>query len=129
VENGRIRSDAVMSSKYKAKPTTIGGVKFDSKAEAQRYTTLVLLEKAGKISGLALQPKFTLLEKFRYHGKGMRAIHYVADFMYLENGKSIVEDVKGMKTSVYELKLKLFLSMYGDKYVFREIHNEKVFEL
>jgi hypothetical protein len=118
-----------VSSKYKAKTTTIGGVKFDSKAEAQRYATLILLEKSGKISGLALQPKFTLLEKFRHHGKGIRAIHYVADFMYLENGKGIVEDVKGMKTPVYELKIKLFLSMYGDKYAFREIHNEKVFEL
>jgi hypothetical protein len=116
-------------SKYKAKPTTIGGLKFASRAEAQRYMELIRLAKAGKISELFLQPKFALLEKFRYHGKYIRAIHYVADFQYLENGKAIVEDVKGMKTPVYELKLKLFLSLYGHHYTFREIHNGKVVEL
>jgi hypothetical protein len=116
-------------SKYKSKPTTIGGLKFASRAEAQRYMELIRLVKAGKISELFLQPVFTLLEKFRYHGKGIRAIHYVADFQYMEKGKAIVEDVKGMRTPVYELKLKLFLSLYGDTYTFREIHNGKVVEL
>jgi len=118
-----------MKSKYKAKPTTINGIKFDSKAEAQRYMVLSFLEKEGKISELELQPSFTLMDKFRYHGKGIRAIKYVADFLYVENDQNVVEDVKGMKTPVYELKLKLFLSQYGDIYTFREIHNGKVVEL
>ena len=116
-------------SKYGAKPTIIGGIKFASKAEAQRYVVLNHLEKAGKISDLILQPNFILQEKFSHYGKIIRAISYVADFLYLENGKSIVEDVKGMKTPVYELKLKLFLSLYGGIYTFREIHNGKVVEL
>jgi hypothetical protein len=115
--------------KYNAKPTTIGSVKFDSKAESQRYMALILSEKAGKISELTLQPKFVLLEKFRYHGKGIRAIHYVADFQYKEKCKWIIEDVKGMRTPVYEIKLKLFLSLYGDLYTFREVRNGKVIEL
>jgi hypothetical protein len=118
-----------VKSKYKAKPTTLGGYVFDSKAESKRYMDLFLLKQSGKISELTLQPKFVLLEKFRYHGKGIRAIHYVADFQYKEKDKFIVEDVKGMKTPVYELKLKLFLSLYGDLYTFREIRNGKVIEL
>lgn len=117
------------ASKYKAKPTTIGGIKFASKAEASRYLFLLALEKAGKIDNLMMQPKFIIMEKFHYHGKCIRAIHYVADFQYKEKGKWIVEDVKGMKTPVYELKLKLFLSLYGSTYTFREIHNGKVVEL
>jgi len=116
-------------SKYKAKPTTIGNIKFASKAEAQRYMALILMEKAGKISWLTLQPKFVLLDKFKHNGKSIRAIHYVADFKYSENGKDIVEDVKGMKTPVYELKLKLFLSFYGFLYTFREVRNGKAVEL
>ena len=118
-----------MKSKYGAKPTTIGGIKFDSRAEAQRWTVLSILATAGKISGLTLQPKFNLLYKFKYHGKGIREINYIADFQYKENGKWVVEDVKGMKTPVYEIKLKLFLSLYGNIYTFREIHNGKVVEL
>jgi len=116
-------------SKYKAKPTTIGNIKFASKAEAQRYVTLTVLAKAGKIADLILQPKFLLLEKFKYHGKSIRAIHYVADFKYKEYGKWIVEDVKGMRTPVYELKLKLFLSLYGNIWTFREVRNGKAVEL
>jgi hypothetical protein len=43
-------------------------------------------------------------------------IEYVADFMYLENGVIIVEDVKGMKTSDYKIKRKLFIHQYQDIY-------------
>ena len=115
--------------KYRAKPTTIGSIKFASEAEARRYMALIMLEKAGKIDSIMMQPKFIIMEKFQYHGKCIRAIHYVADFQYKEKGKWVVEDVKGMKTPVYELKLKLFLSLYGGDYTFREIHNGKVIEL
>ena len=101
-------------SKYRAKKTEIDGIKFDSRKEAKRYTELKLLERNGDIEDLTLQPKFLLQEGFRKNGKAYRKIEYVADFMYQQEGKLIVEDVKGIKTDVYKLKQKLFEKRYQD---------------
>lgn len=99
-------------TKYRAKKTEIDGIKFDSKKEAKRYIALKELEKKGNIEKLTLQPRFLLQEGFRKNGKAYRKIEYVADFMYQQGGKLIVEDVKGMKTDVYKLKQKLFEKKY-----------------
>lgn len=92
--------------KYNAKPTIVDGIRFASKREAQRYGELKLLEKAGVIFGLKLQPRFVLQEK---NGKD-RAIVYVADFRYIERvgGPVIIEDVKGVQTQAFKIKAKLF---------------------
>jgi hypothetical protein len=105
-------------SKYKAKKTEIDGITFDSKAEAKRYQELKLIERAGQIKHLSLQPRFMLQEGFIniHTGKKERAIEYVADFIYNEGSETIVEDVKGMKTSDYKIKRKLFIQKYQDKY-------------
>lgn len=97
-------------NKYGNVKTTLDGITFDSKLEASRYAELKLLERAGEIQQLQLQPKFTLQDAFEKNGKKYRAIVYIADFMYFDNAKRkwIVEDTKGMKTDVYELKKKLF---------------------
>jgi hypothetical protein len=71
-----------------------------------------MLERAGVIKELKLQPKFLLQEGFERDGKKYRAIFYIADFEYIKDGKRIVEDVKGMKTDVYKLKKKMFLKKY-----------------
>lgn len=109
-------------SKYKARKTTIDGITFDSKKEAGRYQELKLLERAGAIKDLALQPRFLLQDKFKYQGKTERKIEYVADFKYLDTktGKVMVEDVKGFKTDVYKLKRKIFLKQYGGDFEFLE---------
>ncbi len=100
-------------SKYNARKTEFGGHVFDSKKEAARYSELMTLEYAGEINHLKLQPRFLLQEKFRDNqGKMHRAIHYVADFRYLERGKDIVEDTKGFKTDVFRIKEKLFRKQY-----------------
>lgn len=101
-------------SKYRAKKTEIDGIKFDSKKEAKRYIALRELEKKGNIEKLILQPRFLLQEGFRKNGKAYRKIEYVADFMYEQDGKLIIEDVKGIKTDVYKLKQKLFEKRYQD---------------
>ena len=101
-------------SKYRAKKTEIDGIKFDSKKEAKRYIVLKALESKGEIENLTLQPKFLLQEGFRKNGKAYRKIEYVADFMYEQDGKLIIEDVKGIKTDVYKLKQKLFEKRYQD---------------
>lgn len=99
-------------SKYRAFKTTVGGITFDSGLEARRYTQLKILEAAGAIKNLILQPKFNLMDSFKYNGKTIRAIIYIADFMYEEDGKIIVEDVKGMRTKDYIIKSKLFIKIY-----------------
>lgn len=101
-------------TKYRAKKTVIDGIKFDSKKEAKRYIVLKALEGKGEIEKLMLQPRFLLQEGFRKNGKAYRKIEYVADFMYEQDGKLIVEDVKGIKTDVYKLKQKLFEKRYQD---------------
>lgn len=98
--------------KYRAKPVTVDGHRFPSKAEARRYGQLQLLVRAGKITDLRLQPRFVLQEKFRHEGRILRAITYTADFAYRENGIEIVEDVKGIETPVFRLKWKLFLARF-----------------
>lgn len=124
--------------KYGNKKVTVDGIKFDSKKEADRYTELKLLEKAGKIHGLELQKVFELIpaqyeEKFtgeRYKkgvNKGApklkkvcleKAVTYKADFCYfVNNGHNtfVVEDTKGMRTKDYIIKRKLMLYVHQIK--------------
>ena len=101
-------------SKYKNKKVQIDMYVFDSIAESRRYKELALLEKAGEIENLQLQPKFLLQESFKKNGKTYRKIEYIADFMYEEKGKVIVEDVKGMETKEFKIKRKLFEYKYPD---------------
>ena len=100
-------------SKYYSVKTTIDGIPFDSKKEANRYCELKLLERAGEISGLELQPTFELQPKYKINGRNVRSLTYRADFAYLEKGQRVVEDVKGFRTEVYRLKKKLFEYKYG----------------
>ena len=89
-----------------------------------------LLEKAGTITDLQRQVKFVLIpaqhETFERYGKkgqrlkdGSRCLEkecaYIADFVYQENGKKVVEDTKGFKTKDYIIKRKLMLWVHGIK--------------
>jgi hypothetical protein len=100
--------------KYHSKKTEVDGIKFDSKKEAERYYELRLLEIAGAISDLKMQVKFELIPSQRINGKSVeRPCTYVADFVYKENGKTIVEDTKGFRTKDYIIKRKLMLWVHG----------------
>lgn len=101
-------------NKYRNKKVIVDGKEFDSKKEGNRYKELRLLERAGEISNLELQPRFLLQDSFKKNGRTFRKIEYVADFKYIENGKTIVEDVKGMQTDVFKLKHKIFEKVYPD---------------
>lgn len=102
-------------NKYRARKTTVDGITFDSKGEARRYAELKLMERAGVIANLELQPAYVLQEAFRCPWNGaQRAIKYVADFRYAEGGKTIVEDFKGKETEVYRIKRKMFLKRYPE---------------
>lgn len=95
-------------------------IKFDSVAERARYVDLLDIERRGVISDLKLQPRFLLLEKFCRHGTQFRAEFYIADFEYFQDGKRVVEDVKGVATREYLNKRKHFLALNPD-IVFREV--------
>lgn len=102
-------------SKYGNVTTYVGNIRFDSKAEARRYEQLILLQRAGQISELRLQPSFELQAKFKdINGNTQRAITYRADFQYNENGRVVVEDVKGKETKDFAIKKKIFLQKYPD---------------
>lgn len=101
-------------NKYRNKKVIVEDYVFDSIQESRRYKELKLLLKAGQISNLELQPHFLLQDSFKKNGKTYRKIEYIADFKYIEEGKTIVEDVKGMQTDVFKLKRKLFEKKYPD---------------
>lgn len=102
--------------KYNNKTVIYNGEKYDSKNELNRCMELRLLEKAGKIKNLQRQVKYELMPSQKMNGKTIeRPVVYIADFVYEENGQSIVEDVKGMKTKDYIIKRKLMLFLKGIK--------------
>lgn len=105
--------------KYHNTKTVADGIKFDSKLEAERYAQLKILERAGVIRDLELQPSFELLPSFRKNGKTWRKTVYKADFRYIlaEDDSYIIEDVKGSTaviTDVFRLKQKLFEYKYPE---------------
>lgn len=102
-----------MRAKYGNKKTEVDGITFDSKAEARRYGQLKLLERAGAIQGLTLQPVFVLIPSVTVQGRKRPAIKYKADFQYIEGEKRVVEDVKGVRTPVYNLKRHLMKYVHG----------------
>ena len=108
-----------MYRKYHNKKTVADGIKFDSKLEAERYGQLKILERAGVIYDLELQPEYELIPSFRKNGKTWRRTVYKADFRYIlsEDDSYIIEDVKGSTsviTGVFRLKQKLFEYKYLD---------------
>lgn len=116
--------------KYHNKKITVDGITFDSKKEAKRYQELKMLERAGYIENLRNQVKYTLIPAQREtsttaitkgQNKGKmkpgkvleREVTYIADFVYEENGKTVVEDTKGFRTKDYILKRKMMLFFHG----------------
>ena len=96
--------------KYNNTKIRVDGRLFDSKAEAARWQELQLLERAGEITELERQVEYELIPK----QKGERAVKYIADFRYVDHdGKTVVEDTKGVKTPVWIIKRKLMLRVHG----------------
>ena len=105
-------------NKYRNIKTYIGAVQFDSQKEANKFLELKMLEKAGVIKNLERQKRFKIVPKTNDE----RAVFYVADFVYIQDGKLIVEDVKSditRKNSTYIIKRKLFKYLFPE-YEFRE---------
>ena len=108
-----------MYRKYHNKKTVADGIKFDSRLEAERYAQLKMMERAGAIRDLELQPEYELIPSFKKDGKTWRRTVYKADFRYIlaEGDRIIIEDVKGSTaviTDVFRLKQKLFEYRYPE---------------
>jgi hypothetical protein len=109
------------SSKYRNEKVTYDGYKFDSLRECERYKELKLLEAAGEITALKVQPKFPLkcggkdvkMRSDRYPNG--RRVSYFGDFSYYDEkrGEPVVEDVKGADTQVSRLKRAFVEAQYG----------------
>ncbi len=118
-------------NKYKNKKTlTFDGILHDSRKEANRWTELKLMLRAGEIEDLRRQVKYELIpaqyevtERYSRNGKRLKddrklvekPVYYIADFVYIDKrtGKEVVEDTKGVKTKDYILKRKLMLYIKG----------------
>lgn len=105
-----------MRNKFGAEKTVINGITFASRIEAERYEQLRLLERAGEIDQLILQPEFQILRGWIHPetGEKIKSRFYVGDFQYIDKQaeKIIVEDVKGMETAEFRLKWSLVKSQY-----------------
>lgn len=100
---------------------TFCGIIFDSKSEMIRYQELLTLERAGKISDLQHQVKYPLVVNGRpvlIRSEGYpngRKCTYTADFVYMEDGKPVVEDHKGFDTNIARLRRAVFTAIYGQE--------------
>ncbi len=122
--------------KYGNTKVIMDGIQFDSQREAARYQQLKLLERAGRITDLQTQVKYVLIPTQRAASfevyksgpnKGRRKpgkvleceCSYIADFVYTQDGETVVEDVKGYRDPAsagyakFVIKRKLMLERYG----------------
>lgn len=114
-----------MKPKYHNKKCSYGSLTFDSKHERDRYCELLILQKAGKIRDLRCQVPFRLIPEQREpdtlgprggrrRGRVLeKAVDYVADFVYVKDGQTVVEDAKGVRTKDYIIKRKLMLWLHN----------------
>ena len=112
--------------KYGAVATELDGIKFHSKREAKRYAELKLLEQAGEIWDLELQPRFPLYvpstsgylmraAKALTQGGLFKVGEYRGDFKYRDTRTTpyVVEDCKGFATPLYKWKKKHVEAQFG----------------
>lgn len=96
------------TSKFGAVATVVDGLTFHSKREAHYYAQYKILERAGKIGNLELQPKFPV------HINGVKVCNVILDFAFFDyyaNARCAI-DVKGMDTPISRLKRKMLEAAY-----------------
>jgi metallophosphoesterase superfamily enzyme len=100
--------------KYGAKKTICAaGHSHPSRKEAKRCDELHLLQRAGEIEDLVIEPSF----KFYVDGRPVKlgngsVAGYRPDFSYTENGVDVVEDCKGMIVRDFPLRAALFRACF-----------------
>ena len=102
--------DGKPANKFGAVKKKVDNILFDSTKESKRYEALKMSLRAGEIQDLRLQVRYDLIPKQKFSdGSSMVGTYYLADFVYFDNRKGceVVEDDKGKKTDVYQIKRKL----------------------
>lgn len=95
-------------SKYRNKRVVIDGIKFPSVLEGHRYGQLKLLKAAGEIKDFEMQVTY------RLDVNGVHICDYRADFVVkYPDGRTDVEDTKGVETPKFILQKKLMLAVHG----------------
>lgn len=97
-------------SKYRNVKVLDGGIKHDSRKEHRRWLDLSLRERAGDIQSLRRQVPYALVVN------GVLVCQYLADFVYVEDAATIVEDCKSPPTRIkpeYRIKLKLMQAIHA----------------
>lgn len=93
---------APKTHKYRAERFSLDGIRFDSKAEANCWARLKIMERAGEISGLERQTAFPFVVN------GETVFTYRADFTYRDrDGRRHAIDVKGYDTPMSKLKRRI----------------------
>ncbi|PFK68293.1 DUF1064 domain-containing protein [Bacillus cereus] len=102
------------NGKYNARKTETDGIKFASALEGKYYQYLKRLQEAGEVTRFDMQPSFVLQGGFTdAFGMKHEPIKYVGDFLvYYKDKPPVVIDVKGMTTSVFAIKRKLYCNMF-----------------
>ena len=95
------RLDNKGRSKYGNKPVTRDGKRFDSTGEATYFEKLRCREERREIHTLKRQPRYPL-----YSHTGECIGEYIGDYEFVEDGKTVCEDFKGVKTAIYKWKIK-----------------------
>jgi hypothetical protein len=96
--------------KYRNKKCVVDGIQFDSEKEARRWPLLQEMERQGKIRNLRRQVPFKL------EVNDILICLYLADYVYLQDGQQVIEDVKSeatRKIRLYVVKKKLMLAIKG----------------
>ena len=105
-----------MMHKYRARKTACAyGHSHPSKREAKRCEELHLLFRAGEIDALVYEPEYNfVVNGFPVMMRNGAKAKFTPDFAYLERGKIIVEDVKGMMTADCRLRHALFRHLFPE---------------
>lgn len=91
-------------------------IKFDSELECDRYEYLLEEERKGNIKYLEFHKVITLIPEFvNNNGDIIPAQTYNCDFVYMENGKVIYEDTKGMSL-LMDTRFELAKALFDYKY-------------
>lgn len=102
--------------KYNSKKVIIDGHRFASKDEANFYLHLLEKKRDCEIKDFSMQIPYELQPAFKKNGKTIRKITYTPDFeVYHWDGSTEVIDVKGMITSDFALKAKIFEYKFPEK--------------
>jgi hypothetical protein len=88
------------------------GHKHASKKEAKVCDDLTLMARGGVIHDLEQQPEYALLAYGEFDSPVVVG-KYRADFRYKDLDSTVVLDVKGMRTPMYNFKKKMMKACYG----------------